>query len=91
MVVAINLTDEPVVCGPGYILKMGGYAVIQPIQEHMQGMQTQWGKFHTADCRLVCPHIRNWSAGVWLKLVEMPFCLYWSSHREVDPIVVVVQ
>ena len=41
MVAAINLTDEPVLCGPGYILKMGGYAVIQPIQEHMQGMMVE--------------------------------------------------
>ena len=40
VVVAINHTDEPVVCGPGYILKMGGYAVMQPMEEHMQGMQT---------------------------------------------------
>ena len=54
VVVATNHTDEPVVCGPGYILKMGGYAVMQPMQEHMQGMQTPWGQFHTVNCRLVC-------------------------------------
>ena len=51
MVAAINLTDEPVVCGPGYILKMGGYAAIQPVQEHMQGMQTLWGQCRTANDR----------------------------------------
>ena len=89
MVVAINLTDEPVICRPWYILKVGGYTVIQPV-EHMQGMQTQWEQFHTADCSLVHTHIRNWSAWVWLKSVEMLFCLHWFSQREVDLIVVVV-
>ena len=73
VVVAINHTDEPVVCGPGYILKMGGYVVMQPVQEHMQGMQTLWRQFHTANCRLVRLHIRNCFAGIWLKSVEMPF------------------
>ena len=90
MVVATNHTDEPVVCGPGYILKMSGYAVTQPMQEHMQGMQTPWGQFHTANWRLIHLHIRNCFAGVWLKSVEMPFCLLHSSHREVETIVVVV-
>ena len=90
VVAVINHTDEPVVCGPGYILKMGGYAVMQPVQEHMQGMQTPWGQFHSANCRLVCLNIRNCFAGVWLKSVEMPFCLLCSSHREVETIVVVV-
>ena len=90
VVVATNHTDEPVVCRPGYILKMGGYAVMQPMQEHMQGMQTLWGQFHTVNCRLVHPHIKNCSAGVWLKSVEMLFCLHRSSHREVETIVVVV-
>ena len=90
VVVAINHTDEPVVCGPGYILKMGGYAVMQPVQEHMQGMQTLWGQFHTANCRLVRLHIRNCFAGIWLKSVEMPFCFHRSSHREVETIVIVV-
>ena len=45
VVVATNHTDQPVVWGPGYILKMGGYAVMQPMQEHMQDMQTPWGQF----------------------------------------------
>ena len=73
VVAATNQTDEPVVCGPGYILKMGGYAVMQPMQEHMQGMQTPWGQFHTANCRFIHLHIRNCFAGVCLKSVEMPF------------------
>ena len=45
VVAATNHTDEPVVCGPWYILQMGGYAVMQPVQEHMQGMQTPWDNF----------------------------------------------
>ena len=90
VVAATNHTDEPEVCGPGYILKLGGYAVMQPMQENMLGMQTPWGQFHTANCRLVRPHIRNCSAGVWLKSVEMLFCLCRFSHREVETIVVVV-
>ena len=90
VVVATNHTDGPVVSRPGNILKMGGYAVMQPVQEHMQGMQTPWGQFHTANCRLVRLHIRNCFAGVWLKSVEMLFCFCHSSHREVETLLLLL-